>query len=108
MHALGVVCAYQETYDAVLHVRIIIIMYHVSCCELYIRNYCSLKYAGCFYYTIGNIHPIFRSNLWAKQLLAVAKTCEIRTYGCSSLLYQFIEDMNLIAEVHMSNVLESK
>lgn len=57
------------------------------------------NYTGCFYYTIGNIHPIFRSNLRAIQLLAVAKTCDIREYGCLSLLHQFVMEMNLIADV---------
>ena len=43
-------------------------------------------HAGCFYYTLGNICPIFRSNLRAIQLLAVAKTSDIHTYGCEALL----------------------
>ena len=42
---------------------------------------------------------MFRSNLRAIQLLAVAKTCDIREYGCSSLLDQFVKQMNLLADV---------
>ena len=55
---------------------------------------------GCFYYTLGNIHPIFRSSLQAIQLLSVAKTSDIRTYGCEPLLKRFVEQMNTIGEVN--------
>lgn len=56
-------------------------------------------YIGCFYYTIGNIRPMFRSNLRAIQLLAIAKTSDIRSYGCAKLLHEFIDQMNLLASV---------
>ena len=59
-------------------------------------------HAGCFYYTLGNIRPIFRSNLRAIQLLAVAKTSDIRTYGCEALLQPFVQQMNLLSRASSS------
>ena len=43
---------------------------------------------------------MFRSNLRAIQLLAVAKTSDIRTYGCKPLLEPFVEQMQRIGKVH--------
>ena len=62
----------------------------------------TLGAAGCFYYILGNIRPIFHSNLRAIQLLAVAKTHDIRTYGSKSLLQPFVEQMNLLARASSS------
>lgn len=44
---------------------------------------------------------MFRSNLRAIQLLAIAKTNDIRSYGCTKLLHEFIDQMNLLADVCM-------
>ena len=54
---------------------------------------------GCFYYTIGNIRPIYRSHLRTIQLLAIAKTHDIRAYGFDSLLQQFVAQINQLASV---------
>ena len=37
--------------------------------------------AGVFYYTLGNIRPMFHSRLQAIQLISVAKYLDIRQYG---------------------------
>ena len=68
---------------------------------LYDNHICTLYVflKGCFYYTLGNIRPIYRSHLRAIQLLAIAKTHDIRVYGCDSLLQQFVLQMNQLASV---------
>ena len=58
-----------------------------------------MYFLGCFYYTIGNIHPIYRSHLRVIQLLAVAKTHDIRVYGHNMLLQHFIKQINQLASV---------
>ena len=42
---------------------------------------------------------MFRSNLRAIQLLAIAKTSDIRSYGCVKLLHEFIDHVNLLSSV---------
>lgn len=42
------------------------------------------------YYTLGNILHQFRSNLACMQLLAVAKTVDIRKFGTERLLSAFV------------------
>ena len=40
----------------------------------------------CFYYVVGNLRPVFRSNLQSIQLVAIAKSADIKQYGCDTLL----------------------
>ena len=48
---------------------------------------------------LGNIHPVFRSRLQAMQLLAVAKSDDVRSYGCEVLLKIFIDQMKLLESI---------
>lgn len=48
---------------------------------------------GCFYFTLGNVLPIFRSQLRMIQLLAIAYTSDIRTYGYEKLLQPFLDSV---------------
>jgi len=43
-----------------------------------------------FYYTLGNIPPQFRSKLTSVQLLAIAKTKDVRKFGVKHLLSDFL------------------
>ena len=54
---------------------------------------------GMFYYTLGNIHPMFRSSLKAIQLVCVAKSFDIKEYGCDSLLKPFFEQIKQLGQV---------
>ena len=46
-----------------------------------------------FYYTIGNIPPMFRSRLAAIQLLAIARTNDVKKFGMKILLQDFISSI---------------
>ena len=52
-----------------------------------------------FYYTLGNIRPVYRSNLKAIQLLCIAKSSDIRAYGVEKLLQPFIQQMSILGKV---------
>jgi hypothetical protein len=43
-----------------------------------------------FYYTLGNVSPMYRSRMVATQLLAVAKTIDLKQFGIQRLLADFI------------------
>lgn len=58
---------------------------------------------GVFYYTLGNIRPVFRSCLQAIQLIAVAKTSDIRLCGFDGLIQPFIDQVNVLGKVHAMN-----
>ena len=56
-----------------------------------------------FYYTLGNICPVFRSGLQAIQLIAVAKTSDIRLCGFDALIQPFINQVNILGKVNSVN-----
>ena len=47
----------------------------------------------------GNIRPVYRASLRAIHLIAVAKSMDIRRFGCDVLLQPFIEQVNLLGKV---------
>jgi hypothetical protein len=49
-----------------------------------------------FYFTLGNIPPQYRSRMPAVQLLAVAKTTDMKIFGAKKLLKDFISTINLL------------
>ena len=51
-----------------------------------------------FYYTLGNIPPQYRSRLSAIQLLAIAKTVDLKKFGADPLLNDFITKLNLLQD----------
>jgi hypothetical protein len=59
----------------------------------------SFFYSGVFYYVLGNIRPIFRSSIRNIQLIAIAKTNDIKDYCVDNLLLPFIQEVNRLAEV---------
>ena len=52
-----------------------------------------------FYYTLGNIRPVFRSCLQAIQLISVAKSSDIRLCRFDALIQPFIEQVNVLGKV---------
>ncbi len=50
-----------------------------------------------FYWTLVNIHPAHRSTLHCIQLLAVAKTADIKSYGMDSVLAPMVKDLKTLA-----------
>ena len=54
-----------------------------------------------FYYTLGNIGPMFRSRLQVIQLISVAKNSGIRQYGFDTLIQNFITNVNTLGKVDL-------
>ena len=51
---------------------------------------------------------MFRSSLQSIQLLSVAKTADIRRYGCDTLLQPFIDQLNQLGTVSVMHFHDSK
>jgi len=51
-----------------------------------------------------NVHPCHRSSLRFIQLLAVAKSCDIRTYGIDAVLEPVISDLQTLANVSTGQI----
>ena len=49
--------------------------------------------AALFYYTLGNISPLYRSALKCIQLLAVTKSSVLQSHGADKVLENFMEDI---------------
>ena len=60
---------------------------------------CAAVILGLFCYTLGNLNPWYRSSIQSIQLIAVAKTCNIRQFGFEKLLMPFISGVNELAKV---------
>ena len=58
-----------------------------------------MSFVGVFYFMCGNIHPVYRASVRAIHLIAVAKSMDIRRFGCDVLLQPFIEQVNLLGKV---------
>ena len=50
-----------------------------------------------FYWSLLNIHPAHRSTLPSIQLLAVAKSSDVRVYGIDAVLSPVIADLKILA-----------
>ena len=53
---------------------------------------------GCLMFSLGNIHPRFRSSLKSMYLVAVATTSVIDKYGIDRILQPFVGDINKLTE----------
>ena len=51
-----------------------------------------------FYWMLLNIHPAHRSTLHSIQLLAVAKSTDIRAYGIDAVFKPVVNDLKILAE----------
>lgn len=61
---------------------------------------------GAFYYTLGNIRPLYRSSLKAIQLLCLCTTSIIKEYGINAVLQPFIADLNKLEQVFIYLVIQ--
>ena len=50
-------------------------------------------YLGTFYFTLGNLHPKYRSQLSSIHLVALVKTSFISSYGIDAVLRPIIDDV---------------
>ena len=55
-------------------------------------------FTGVFYWMLLNIHPAYRSTLHAIQLLAVAKSADMKRYGFDAILKPAIRDLRKLAK----------
>lgn len=61
-------------------------------------KYCDIV-VGCFYFTLGNLHPKFRSALKFIQLVALIKNEDIKRYGIDSVLKHIVADIKPLEKV---------
>ena len=66
---------------------------------LNVTNICI--YIGCYYFTLGNIHPIYRSSLNSIQLLCLVEAPVLDQYGHDKVLELAIKDIRKLEQVHM-------
>ena len=56
-------------------------------------------HVGCYYFTIANIRPVFRSSLRSIFLLAIAKTTLLKEFSADAILECFVTQMNMLSKV---------
>lgn len=61
-------------------------------------SYSGKQKLGCFFFTLGNIRPAFRSSLNSIFLVAVAKSTTIKENGLDSILKPFINDLDTLSK----------
>ena len=54
---------------------------------------------GLFYYTLGNIRPLYRSTLKAIQLISIFKVRDLQEVGINAILIPFMNDLKLLEQV---------
>ena len=64
--------------------------------HMHVLNLYSLL--GMFYWMLLNIHPAHRSTLHTIQLLAVAKSADIKVHGMDSVLAPVVADLKSLAK----------
>ena len=55
-------------------------------------------FAALFYYTLGNISPMYRSTMRCIQLLAITKTVVLESYGADHILHNVMEDVKQLEQ----------
>ena len=61
-----------------------------------IGSYVNTHKLGCLFFTLGNVRPMYRSNLKAIWLLAVAKLQDINKHGIDAFLKPFVDDLKTL------------
>ena len=56
-------------------------------------------FIGVFYYTLGNIDPLYRSQLKCIQIVSIAKRPVIKKYGINVILQAFMNDLSQLEQV---------
>jgi len=68
---------------------------------------CVSHFAALFYYTLGNISPIYRSTLKCIQLLAVTKSSVLQAYGADHILENVMKEVKQLEQASLfSNEIE--
>ena len=81
----------MEAWDLVLCVFVNILQaICIVCC-----------FAALFYYTLGNISPMYRSRLKSIQLLAITKSSVLQAYGADCILKNVMEDVKQLEQVRL-------
>ena len=57
-------------------------------------------YLGCFYYTLGDIRPEYRSSLISILVLAITKSSLLREFTADSISERFVKEMNILSQVY--------
>ncbi|XP_052131088.1 uncharacterized protein LOC127751490 [Frankliniella occidentalis] len=55
-----------------------------------------------FYWTLGNIHPKFRSTIKAIQLYAIVKSTDLKKYGYAPIMDNLIKAINVLSSTGVS------
>lgn len=58
-------------------------------------------FVGCYYFALGNIHPMYRSSLNSIQLLCLVEAPVLERYGHDKVLELAIKDIRKLEQVHM-------
>ena len=58
-------------------------------------------YVGCYYFTLGNINPIYRLSLNPIQLLSLVEAPVLEQYGHDKILQLAITDIKKLEQVCM-------
>ena len=56
-------------------------------------------YVGCYYYTIGNISPMYRSSLKAIFILCLVENPILNQYGHDKVLEPAVDDLSKLEKV---------
>ena len=56
---------------------------------------------GVFYFTLGNIHPRFRSKLKMIHLVAICKTRYIQKYSLNVVLEHLVQDIKKLVNIYI-------
>lgn len=72
-------------------------------CTVCVRECTLYFHLGCFYYTLGNIRPKYRSALKAIQILCLVEVPLLEKYGDDQILAPAVEDLKKLEEVRKAS-----
>lgn len=67
--------------------------------DMHVLVHVLLPFLGCFYFTIANIQPKYRSSLKSIFLLAIAKSSLLKEFTADAILTKFTMQMNELSQV---------
>ena len=60
--------------------------------------------AAAFYFVVANVHPMFRSKLKHIQLVALARSEDMKKYGANTILKPIVEDIKKLVSLNSLHV----
>ncbi len=60
---------------------------------------CLICMLGCFYFTLGNMHPRYRSKFQSIQLVALVKNEYIKKYSMNTVLRPIVDDLKRLVSL---------